>query len=193
MVNEDSGLWDCWLSHCYSLWDSLQLLPMATFVFLYLEFSKLDMSCHDEASSTHVLQGSALNTFCTNNYTISIGRIFHCIIVFYKVYLLAFELKRLRTLLLVMCLSIKKNNRPLFSWWYFHISLNNFYASPLHFPPVNMARSITILVSSYFSNPCFYNLYSFTLFFFLYVIWTEDNDKVHMISVVRDQDIVSNT
>lgn len=59
---------------------------MARFVFLYLEFSKLDMSCHDEASSTHALQCSALNTFCTNNYTVSIGRIFHCVIVFYKVY-----------------------------------------------------------------------------------------------------------
>lgn len=59
---------------------------MARFVFLCLEFSKLDISCHDEASSAHVLQGSVLNTFCTNSYAISIGRIFNCIIVFYKAY-----------------------------------------------------------------------------------------------------------
>lgn len=71
----------------------LQLLPLARFVLLYLEFSKLHMSCHDEASSIHVLQGSALNTSCTSNYTNSIGRIFHFVIVFYEIYLYHLSLK----------------------------------------------------------------------------------------------------
>lgn len=66
-------------------WTLLQLLPLARFVFLYRWFSKLALSGHNETSFTYVLQVSALNTFCTSNSAIAIGRIVYCITVSYKV------------------------------------------------------------------------------------------------------------
>lgn len=82
-VNKDSspvGLATTWVYRTLP-----QLSPMARFVLLYLWLSKLAISGHNEVSFSYGLQVSALNMFNTRNPAISIVRILHCVIVFYKV------------------------------------------------------------------------------------------------------------
>lgn len=82
-VNKDSspvGLATTWVYRTLP-----QLSPMARFVSLYLWLSKLAISGHNEVSFSYGLQVSALNMFNTRNPAISIVRILHCVIVFYKV------------------------------------------------------------------------------------------------------------